>query len=170
MAGDDPSSCSAARNPEDQLLVEYQILQSIADHEVQTIYLTFSVFTPILITAAASLIAILVSGNLENERTFVSLGIGGTVLTFLMIWGWWRVADRRQRIRKELFEYQALIAEKLGGYMVKQKLFAKLETEGKAVLPFLSGDATFVNLMKAAVWIPLLVWILVLVVGVKRVV
>lgn len=166
MPGDDHSNLSARKVPNDQLIIEYQIIQSIADHEVQTIYLSFAVFIPILITAAASLIAVLISGNLENESTFVALGVSGTVVTFLMIWGWWRVADRRQQIRKDLFDYQGSIAKQLGGYMIKQKLFAKFETEKRAVLPFLSGDATFVNLMKVAVWFPLGVWIIVLVVGI----
>ena len=52
-----------------QLLAEYQVVQSIADHEVQSIYLTFAVLFPLLATASISLLAILISDRLQHDST-----------------------------------------------------------------------------------------------------
>lgn len=102
-----------------QLLVEYQILQGITDHEVQTVYLTFAVFFPLLLTAGASLIGVLLSENLRNLGVFLSLGIGGTFVTFILVWAWWRIANRRQQIRRMAFDRQRVIETALGCHMQK---------------------------------------------------
>lgn len=100
----------AAQNPDDrldtierQLLVEYQILQNIADHEVQTVYLTFAVFVPLLVTPAAALLAVLFSGNLDHPWRFVTLGLIGTVATIIFINIYFRLAesDKEKAVRAE---------------------------------------------------------------------
>ena len=166
----------------EQLLVEYQVVQTIADHEVQTVDLTFALFLPLLVTASASLLALLVGGRLQHGKIFLAIGIAGSIITVSMWLTWGRVANRRQQVRKRMFTYQGEIAHRLGGHMTKQKIFEE-EFESQKLIPgpgwleYLllpvvdrrPADATFVNLMRLSIWPALSLWATVLIMAVLEV-
>lgn len=187
----------AAQNPDDgldgierQLLVEYQILQTIADHEVQSVYLTFAVFIPLLATAAASLFAVLISGKLAHIGPFLTLGVIGTIATLVLILAWWKVTNRRQAVRQRMFTRQSEIAKRLGGHMLKQYIF-EYDFQPKPLIPgplwlerlilpcieerrrdlgrpdsSRRAEATFTNLMRLTVGFPLFLWVMTLMLGI----
>lgn len=178
--------------PGEQRLAEYQLVQGITDQEVQTIYLTFAVFFPLSVTATASLLAVLFSRSIQHTGLFFWLGVGGTVLTTLLVVTWWRVADTRQEVRRKLFHYQSDIARELATnphqgksqlYLRKQYIFGQLAP--RPLIPLWSvswsspkswltngvrsafqAEASFTNLMRLTVLtVPLPIWAAVLVQG-----
>ncbi len=174
MQRDEKEQESAKRQ---QLLVEYDIVQRIADRETHTIYLTFAVFFPVSVTAAASLLALLISERIEQTKQILLLGVLGALLSSLLVWLWWRVADRRRRVRRKMFERQAEIEEELGSRMKISRIFRE-QLESYRLVPLipwiplisrLHGDATFVNLMRVVVLVSVLAWAAVVAIGALRV-
>jgi len=90
----------------EQRLVDYQVVQEIVDHEVQTTYLTFALFFLLSLTAAASLLVGLFGRELEHPTSFLIVSMGRIVDTTLAVWNWWFVTNRRQKVRTALFAYQ----------------------------------------------------------------
>jgi hypothetical protein len=139
MAGQ--SSGMLSDQEQAQLLIDYQLAQSVIDNEVNTIFLVFSFLTSLQIAISIGLIVkIADSWPSAISAPIVFIAWAALIASVFLSIIWSFLVHNRQRTRSAMFNYQDEIAARLPGLLKGTRI--KASTSGNKF-----AGMTFVHFM-----------------------